>query len=283
MPVDGFAECHFGRQARVPLGLPARPRRLGGSVDGPATGRRGTASRAPRLRAIREPGSRTRDSAPRLAPTASNGIARLDNRSRRPSTTRSIGTTADLGSGHDRARGSTRRPVRRHRDQTPRAASAQRPARQADPDLGDQRRGRDLVHRARRTAPARLTAPAHSQISRCPGRPGRGHERRTARADPARTGGDVADVQLVRRRLAERAVDVAEVAAEQLVELAVVVRRMVVAVPPEPVAAFGDRGSPRAPRRASPARRRRDARRTRARGRASCSQARWSSRWPIQM
>ena len=38
----------------------------------------------------------------------------------------------------------------------------------------------------------------------------------------------------------ERPVDVAHVAAEQVVELAVVVRVVVVAVPPAPVAAFGD-------------------------------------------
>ena len=56
--------------------------------------------------------------------------------------------------------------------------------------------------------------------------------------DRGRRRRDVGDEQLFGHRLVERPVDVADVAAEQLVELQVVVRRVVVAVPPEPVAAF---------------------------------------------
>ena len=51
---------------------------------------------------------------------------------------------------------------------------------------------------------------------------------------------DVADEQLVGNRLLQQPIHVPQVPPEQIVELQVVRRRMVVAVPPEPVAAFGD-------------------------------------------
>ena len=64
---------------------------------------------------------------------------------------------------------------------------------------------------------------------------------------------DVADEQLVGDRLLQQPVGVPEVPAEQVVELEVVRRRMVVAVPPEPVAAFGDQHLLARPARAPPA------------------------------
>src|SRR5687767_9056244 len=53
-----------------------------------------------------------------------------------------------------------------------------------------------------------------------------------------RLGGDVAPMELVRCRPAERAINVADMPPEEVVELTVVVRRVVLAIPPEPVAAF---------------------------------------------
>ena len=51
---------------------------------------------------------------------------------------------------------------------------------------------------------------------------------------------DVADEQLVGNGLVQQAVHIAQVASEQIVEFEVVLRRMIVAVPPEPVAPLGD-------------------------------------------
>src|SRR5262249_27375961 len=51
---------------------------------------------------------------------------------------------------------------------------------------------------------------------------------------------DVADEELVGRWLLHQLVRVPDVPPEQVVELEIVRRRMVVPVPPEPVAAFGD-------------------------------------------
>ena len=98
-------------------------------------------------------------------------------------------------------------------------------------------------------------------------------------------GADVGGEQLVRDRLAEHLVDVPQVPAEQVVELEVVVRRMVVAVPPEPVAAFGDQQLLARLLSRFDGLGARPARRVRTPGarRASWLQARWSSAWPIQM
>ena len=51
---------------------------------------------------------------------------------------------------------------------------------------------------------------------------------------------DVADEELVGHGLEQQAVDIAQVAPEQVVELEIVLGGMVVAVPPEPVAPFRD-------------------------------------------
>ena len=53
-------------------------------------------------------------------------------------------------------------------------------------------------------------------------------------------GADVGREQLLGDGLPEHLVHVAKMPPEQLVELEIVVRRVVVAIPPEPVAAFGD-------------------------------------------
>src|SRR4051794_37557910 len=51
---------------------------------------------------------------------------------------------------------------------------------------------------------------------------------------------DVADEKLVGYSLSEKPIDVPQMAPEQVIELEVVIRRMIVAVPPAPVAAFRD-------------------------------------------
>ncbi len=123
------------------------------------------------------------------------------------------------------------------------AAQPQAQARrgQPDPDVGDERRGRDLVHGAARARQRRSDGAHPLQEAGVPAVEGDGQ----AGLKAASRSGPAPVLMLVANSSsgiggAERRVGVAKMAPEEIVEVGVVVGRMVVAVPPEPVAAFGD-------------------------------------------
>ena len=196
------------------------------------------------------------NSEPPLAPIASNGTA-ASIMVPTPIHERSIGMTRTSDPATISARVAA---LQDRRNKTrPLEPEAQRPVRQADLGLGDERRGRDFLHRAARLGQRRRHRAHPLQIRGVPAVQGHGQEARWRQPIRTRAGADVAGEQLLGNRRAERGVRVSEVAAEQLVELRVVVGRMVVAVPPEPVAAFGDQDFlqgpiPRRRRRPAPAR-----------------------------
>ena len=100
---------------------------------------------------------------------------------------------------------------------------------------------RYLVHGAAGAAELERPRPKPLEVARHLAVERRADERRWRLGHGSgRLGRDVGDEQLFRDRLVERPVDVAQVPAEQVVELEVVLGRVVVAVPPEPVAALGD-------------------------------------------
>ena len=119
-----------------------------------------------------------------------------------------------------------------------------------------------LVHRPGRVAHLQEASAEPLEVASSLRRPGPAPAARRAGARVA--GGAPAEMLLTNSSsgigLPEQPIDVPEVAPEQVVELEVVLRRMIVAVPPEPVAAFGDEhflarpGRPR-PRRHSASRR----------------------------
>ena len=273
----------------------------GSSARGPA--RRPSSRRSPRRGRCRSTASGGPGDAPRLSGTPSRA------RGRRPARSRRCGR----GVAHDdpepigrRGRRRARSTARRRR----RPASSPARVRRSPPVDLELGRGPALgtsIHSARPSGSTPTSAAGHDARRRPvhrPGRPLERHRRRAARSTtgrPAastragvtkpdgrvvagRPGGDVG-AGAARRGPARRGrVDAAQVTAEQRVELAVVGRRVVVAVPPEPVAAFGGQhrveGLARAPSAGSAGRRGVE---PLARACAAGSQARRSSRWPIQM
>jgi hypothetical protein len=99
----------------------------------------------------------------------------------------------------------------------------------------------DLVHRAGERPDVEQPGAHPFEVARLfPVQRRRQQPRRREFRWRGRPRGDIADEQFVRDRFSQQPVDVAQVAPEQVVEFEIVVRRVVVAVPPEPVAAFGD-------------------------------------------
>ena len=99
----------------------------------------------------------------------------------------------------------------------------------------------DAVHRAPKVSHLDRARPEPFKVARFFAVECRGQKRRRqGLRRRGRTGRDVADKQLVGSRLLQELVDVPKMPAEQAVELGVVGGRRVIAVPPEPVAAFRD-------------------------------------------